>query len=281
MKVTQSGFFLTLIFLVGVFQLQAADSTNVPAAFQESWQTISNRWGSVALEKIKEAAEAKDVTAQYYLGIIYEDGIGVAENPLEAFNWMKLAAQQGMARAQMNLGWMYKNGAGVAQDYSEAAKFYRQASEQGHAMAQNNLGCLYKGGLGVPEDQVEAVKWFQKSADQGERLGAENLAWMYKDGNGVGRNFDLADKWMRKALDLETAEGKYKFGDFLIDEAGKEAAIYRQDTNRFPDGITYEESFKGTTRYIDAAEWYRKSAEQGYAEAQYKLADMYNTGQLR
>lgn len=280
MKTTQGGFFLTLIFLVGVFNLQAADSTNVPAAFQESWQTISNRWGSVALEKIKEAAETNEVTAQYYLGHIYDEGIGVAKNPVEAFNWMKPAAQQGMARAQNYLGWMYENGAGVAQDYSEAAKSYRLAAEQGYAMAQNNLGWLYKRGLGVPEDQVEAMKWFQKSADQGERLGAENLAWMYKDGDGTQSDFNLAEKWMLKAIDINSADGKFNLAKFLCGIADKEVQIYHQDTNRFPDGIPNSEWYGGTTNYAEAAGWFKKSAEQGYPQAAYELAEMYHIGKL-
>ncbi len=40
-------------------------------------------------------------------------------------------AEQGDASAQHNLGLMYNNGLGVAQDYAEAVRWYRKAVEQG------------------------------------------------------------------------------------------------------------------------------------------------------
>lgn len=44
-------------------------------------------------------------------------------------------AEQGYALAQGNLGLMYENGQGVAQDYQEAVRWYRLAAEQGNAGA--------------------------------------------------------------------------------------------------------------------------------------------------
>jgi TPR repeat protein len=276
-------------------QLLAADSTN-NATVQESWETISNRWGSVPLEKITQSAEHGEVTAQYYLGCAYKDGNGVEKDMVESFKWVNLAAQQGLARAQrnlgwdyengfgvetnpseaviwyqkaaqqgdaqaqFNLGWMYENGVNVSQDYGKAAKFYRLAAEQGHSMAQNNLGWLYFHlHEGVPQNSDEGIKWFQKSAEQGETLGEENLARSYAM---LGyTNFAAAEAWMRKAVDLNSAEGQYKFADFLCSQSDKDG---HQVTTNFPV----------------AAEWYRKAAEQGLAEAQYELADMYHSGEL-
>jgi hypothetical protein len=299
MKTTQRRLFFTLILFVNVFHLQAADSTNTTTSIQENWQTISNRWGSVPLEKIKQTAEHGEITAQYYLAIAYSDGNGVSKDEVEACKWMKSAAEQGMARAQrklgwmlqnglgvatnvdeavgwyrkaaaqgdataqFNLGWMYENGVNISQDYTEAAKFYRLAAEQGHAMAQNNLGWLYKKGLGLPVNWTEALKWFQKSADQGEPLGEANVAWLYAQGSSgeFDPNHESAEMWMRKAVDLNSAEGQFKFGYLLYNEFTKEG---HQDTNSFPA----------------AAKWFEKAAEQGYAKAQYQLADMYHSGEL-
>ena len=51
-------------------------------------------------------------------------------------------AEQGNADAQFNLGFMYENGLGVPQDYAEAVKWYRNAAEQGYAQGQANLGLM-------------------------------------------------------------------------------------------------------------------------------------------
>ena len=52
------------------------------------------------------------------------------------------------ADAQYSLGILYDNGTGVAQDDTEAAKWFRLAADQGYAKAQNNLGVLYERGHG-------------------------------------------------------------------------------------------------------------------------------------
>jgi len=75
-----------------------------------------------------------------------------------------LLAEQGDASAQFNLGVMYDNGWGVPQNYTEAAKWYRQAAEQGQADAQNNLGVMYLQGQGVPQDYTLAYSWLNLAA---------------------------------------------------------------------------------------------------------------------
>ncbi len=76
-------------------------------------------------------------------------------------------AEQGYASAQYNLGVMYDNGLGVPQDYREAAKWYRFAAEQGKVKAQSNLASMYHFGQGVLKDDVLAHKWADLAASQG------------------------------------------------------------------------------------------------------------------
>ena len=81
---------------------------------------------------------------------------------------MLKATEQGHAKAQFNLGYLYAQGLGVAQDYFEARKWYRKAAEQGDAEAQFNLGFLYVEGQGVTQDFVESYAWFNLAASQGD-----------------------------------------------------------------------------------------------------------------
>ena len=80
--------------------------------------------------------------------------------------WMPLA-EQGVVAAQFNLGFMYDNGLGVPPDYAQAMQWYRQAAEQGYADAQYSLGSMYANGRGVPRDDAQAVQWYRKAAGQG------------------------------------------------------------------------------------------------------------------
>ena len=84
-----------------------------------------------------------------------------------ALKEFRLAAEQGDAQAQFELGVMYDEGQGVAQDYEEAARWFRLAAEQGHALAQNNLGVVYGKGQGVKQDYVIAHKWTNLAAANG------------------------------------------------------------------------------------------------------------------
>jgi TPR repeat protein len=58
--------------------------------------------------------------------------------------WYTLAAEQGYAHAQFNLGWMYDEGVGVEKNKAEAVRWYTQAAERGDADAQAALDEITK-----------------------------------------------------------------------------------------------------------------------------------------
>ena len=94
------------------------------------------------------------------------------------------AAEQGDATAQFNLGIMYENGKGIAQDYSRACDWYEKAAEQGDAYAQNNLGIMYENGDGVAQDYDKAREWYEKAAENGCEEAKQVLSdWENKGAN--------------------------------------------------------------------------------------------------
>ncbi len=85
-------------------------------------------------------------------------------------------AERGNRAAQNNLGVMYETGLGVAQDDFEAVKWYFKAADQGDATAQYNIGVLlvadYLGatkcsGVRQQEASIQAYKWFTAASEQG------------------------------------------------------------------------------------------------------------------
>lgn len=87
----------------------------------------------------KARAELGDVGAQFALGNIYENGIEVRKDNLEAATWYKMAAANGHSRAQYRLGMMYSEGRGVPQDKEEAVEYFELAAAQGNTDAKNIL----------------------------------------------------------------------------------------------------------------------------------------------
>jgi hypothetical protein len=136
------------------------------------------------LRLFQPLADHGDASAECNLGVMYEQGRGVAQNYREAMRWFRLAALQGDASAQSNLGVMYYKGQGIAQDYGEARKWYRMAAEQRNLEAQFNLGVMYEEGRGVAQDRVRAHMWFNLAAaissDGNAKLAAKSRDIMTK-----------------------------------------------------------------------------------------------------
>jgi TPR repeat protein len=108
-------------------------------------------------------------------------------------------AESGLANAQYFLGVMYENGQGVPKDYEVAYRWYVEAAYQGHVPAQNNLGALYEEGQGVKQNYPTAVLWYQLAADGGSAKAQFNLAEMYVHGRGGVINADKARFWYYQA----------------------------------------------------------------------------------
>lgn len=83
-----------------------------------------------------------------------------------AFGLLRPLANDDVGEAQYELGFLYYNGLGVPQDYVQAEKWYRQAADHGIAKAQHDLGVMYLIGQGVPQDYVLAHMWFNLAASR-------------------------------------------------------------------------------------------------------------------
>ncbi len=93
----------------------------------------------VAFNTFYDLATQGDATAQYQLGLLYYQGLGIRQNYDEASHWYLRAGQQGHADAQYSLGNMFLMGEGVAQDDEKAISMYQLAADQGHDAARHNV----------------------------------------------------------------------------------------------------------------------------------------------
>ena len=163
------------------------------------------------LKQVLQDANAGDISACAYLGQMYYEGTGVAQNYNEAFKWYQKAADNGVTGAYTWLGVMYYNGQGVAQNYEKAFLWTKKAAENGAADAYVGLGVMYCKGQGVAQNYNEAFKWYQKAADNGVASAFAYLGEMYYAGDGVAQNYNEAFKWFQKAADNGITTGIYYF----------------------------------------------------------------------
>ena len=207
------------------------------------------------LKQVLQDANAGDISACAYLGKMYYEGTGVAQNYNEAFKWFQKAADKGIDDACAYLGKMYYEGTGVAQNYNEAFKCFQKAADNGVTGAYTWLGVMYYDGQGVAQNYEKAFLWTKKAAENGAANAYVGLGVMYCNGQGVVQNYNEAFKWFQKAADNGVASAFAYLGDMYY--AG--------------DGVAQN--------YNEALKWYQKAADNGITTGiYYFLADMFYTG---
>lgn len=139
---------------------------------------------------ITKAAGAGFPKAQYELAVALTDAThGFDEDSEWAFKLYAAAAAVGVVEANYGLGYLLSNGLGVRQDFPEAVERFRTAAEAGHGPSQVALGNLYVNGQGVEESRDLAEKWYCMAARQGRKdaigfLGGEDKIDAVCSGHG-------------------------------------------------------------------------------------------------
>lgn len=118
---------------------------------------------STIFKDLLPCADAGEVLAQNYIGLMYLDGLGVEKDKAKAFAYIEQAAKNNNAVAQFNLGNMYREGQGCAIDMVKAVEWFQKAADNKNSRAAYSLGYMYLKGYGVSQDYATAVSWFQKS----------------------------------------------------------------------------------------------------------------------
>ena len=119
------------------------------------------------LAKWLPLANEGNAVAQFIVGYVFFNGIGVPKDSIVSEKWYRRSAENGFAGAQHNLALMYFDGDGVQQNYNEAIKWFRLAAKQGDVVAQYNLGVIFSNGDGVAQHYVTAHMWLNVAASTG------------------------------------------------------------------------------------------------------------------
>ncbi len=103
-----------------------------------------------------------------------------APHLVRSVSFFRIAADKGYLSAQFELGQMYAQGLGVTQQFEEAAHWYLLAAAQGHRQAQFHLGFLYSHRQGVEQSYVKAYQWYCISERCGYALAKKNIVLIGK-----------------------------------------------------------------------------------------------------
>jgi len=233
-----------------------------------------------AAEWYGKAAEQGDADSQYLLGCLYINGQGVPQDSVKAMDLIKKAAAQGNEKAkdflaktetavreerhnmqQMFFAAIIK--AEEAGNSTEATKLIIKAAEYGVNYFQYKLGRLYYTGDGVSKDYAKAAEWFKKAAEHWNSKAQYELGRLYFYGQGVPQDYAKAVEWLRQA-----ASSNKEAKDFL---PKVEAAIEEEKKAREAKEAVVRKALEEK----EAFEKLRTAAEQGDADAQYELGNLY------
>ena len=164
------GFLLCLCAAPGTAMLAAEPATSEDARRAYDAGRFTDAMGIWA-----DLSRQDNASAAFGLGLLYDLGNGVPEDPAHAFIWYKAAAEAGLPAAEFNVGAMYDSGRGVSQSSENAALWYAKAAAHKHARAAFDLSQLYEQGDGVPRNLGAAAAWLRVAASGRLEAAAERL----------------------------------------------------------------------------------------------------------
>jgi len=130
-------------------------------------------------------------------------------------------------------------GPGVNRSDLNATEYIRRSSERGYAPAQVTLGYFYETGTILTREPEQAARWYKKAAQQDDLLGEWLPGRAVFTGQGTMRDLKQAANWLLKSVSHGDPFSQYLLGMIRLE---------RND-------------------YTQAAEWFRKAANQGLPQA--------------
>lgn len=183
------------MFIQKVISVSRCVALGLPFVFATSGITVAGVTNGIALleeGKIQEAVRAfqdgfenGEPDGVFYLGRMFELGLGTDVDMTRATQLYALGAQKNSPLAQNRLGLMFLEGQGVLKDYARGAELVCQSADAGDANAQFNCGMAYKDGTGVAVDPQKALSYWEKAGEQGHVAALNFAAQSYLSGDGV------------------------------------------------------------------------------------------------
>jgi TPR repeat protein len=109
------------------------------AGFDEGMNAYSSGDYDTAAREFKLLADRGDKESQYLLGLLYEEGQGLARDDVEAAYWYARSAGQGFIDAYFALGQLFAQRKGERQDRMAAHHWFSLAKEYGHRLADQEM----------------------------------------------------------------------------------------------------------------------------------------------
>lgn len=157
---------------------------------------------------LTEAVQSGDIDGEYYLGYLYDHGVGVSVDYNKAFDYYNrvvtsentnLEFQDAINNSNIELGIMYIHGNGIEADDDVALEYFTAASDNGSAKASYYIGQMYENGIGVDKDYEKAMEYYLIAAEKEYAPALNQIGYLYYNGYGVDVDFASAVYYQKLA----------------------------------------------------------------------------------
>jgi len=206
----------------------------------------------------QESASQGDAQAQYYVGEIFEKGMGQAPDYELAVMWYERAAKQDYNPAKMSLGRLHELGLGVPKDLVKAMNLYRQAS----GLADDEIAYASVFEEAQQLDQQRIIELQQALEEQTRRAGSSRR-----------QSEVLRSDLQRSKQSLEKLKSEISALRKQLSEANEQASaqVQTQLTSKLAE-------LESESKLNSIVEERLAKAEQSLKEANEKIASLTPTG---
>nr|MBA3536934.1 sel1 repeat family protein [Tatlockia sp.] len=227
---------------------QGVAEAELPLAYYNAIDDSSPQKQREAFQVAKNEAKKGNAEAALLLAMMYERGISVTQNQVEALYWYQQAALNPVNA--FILGTYYSQGTGLTKDVEKGKALLQQAADAGFSYAYLNLAVL----------KERAGEEFLSDLDKARTAGNSTAGLL------------LADYYLAQGDSPERMKQAREIYEHFAEKGDKEAQVKL--------GYLYDTGLGAKLNHEMAAKWYLASAEQGDATAQFLLGQLYQLGRL-
>ncbi|MDO4994353.1 MAG: leucine-rich repeat protein [Bacteroidales bacterium] len=181
-------------------------------------------FGQTYSKDLEKAAKKGDAVAQRNLGICYALGSGTKKDFKKAYKWFNLAAEQGDGGAQFCIGEMIEYRIPIK---SQKKPSFLKQMAVGALVGPRSLNRVSMNSS-AEYIQGDAYEWYEKAAINGWAEAQLKMAEIS----------DNPQKWLKMAAESGDAEGQYRYGKYLYEQAKSVATTQSRTTKTSGRAIT-------------------------------------------
>ena len=237
------------------YYVMAAQQGNPHSCYVVGRQLLREQANEMAVNFLTSGSRNGSDSAMVLLSRCMLQGVGVKSPDNEtAYYLAKRATLYDNADGYYLTGLMTMNGIGCQPDEALGKSYLDTAASMGNSDAMLQLVYCYEGERGCDYDHATAISWLKKAASLDNVRAINHLITIYAEGD------ELVEKDEKKAFEL---------AQYGADTLGSLSSLCWM-------GYFYQEGIGCVLNSDKAVECYTKAAENGSAEAMFRLAAFYD-----